>query len=200
VAQLRFLGLLVAGFCLPAMALAQDAVPTFGITVVIPTGLQGQVYHIPTNTTKLPDFRKLKPVGTIYTTSLNIPPQDFQQGFPGVTKRFEWFAIDYNGKFWVENAGIYHFVLTADDGANLYIDDQLIVDNDGIHGAQDEEGATRLSHGVHRIRVSYYQGPRYQVALVLKVAPAGEELRIFSTDDFKPPADLDSEQGKPNDK
>jgi hypothetical protein len=37
----------------------------------------------------------MKPVGTIHTSSLNIPPRIFTDGFPGVTDRFEWFAIDY---------------------------------------------------------------------------------------------------------
>jgi hypothetical protein len=45
-----------------------------------------------------------------------------------------------------------------------------------------------LGGGIHRIRVSYFQGPRYMVALVLKVAgPDDEELRVFSTDEFRPP-------------
>jgi hypothetical protein len=35
--------------------------------------------------------------------------------------------------------------------------------------------------------VSYFQGPRFEVALVLQVAPPGEEFRLFSTDEFKPP-------------
>jgi len=38
------------------------------------------------------------------------------------------------------------------------------------------------------MRVSYFQGPRFQVALVLKVAGPGEALRIFSTEEFKPPS------------
>jgi hypothetical protein len=37
--------------------------------------------------------------------------------------------------------------------------------------------------------VSYFQGPREEVALVLPVATPGEEWRIFSTDEFKPPPD-----------
>ena len=41
------------------------------------------MYHIHHNTARLPKFEKMKPSGTIYTTSLDIPPQDFQQGFPG---------------------------------------------------------------------------------------------------------------------
>jgi hypothetical protein len=185
----------VLGFCFPLPAVPQDEVPKFGITVVIPSGLQGQIYHLRRNTPKLPDFRKMKPRGSIYTTSLNIPLQDFRQGFPGVTKRYEWFAIDYSGRFWIEHAGRYRFVLTSDDGSKLYIDDELIVDNDGIHGVKDERGAVDLSEGVHRIRVSYFQGPGTGVALVLKVAGPGEQLRIFSTDEFKPPADLDSAEG-----
>jgi PA14 domain len=176
--------------CLVALSLpvfAQEPAVTFGITVVIPSALQGRIYNIRHNTKKLPDFRKMKPVGTIYTTSLNIPPQDFQQGFPGVTKRFEWFAIDYSGRFWVEKAGDYGFSLTADDGANLYIDRELVIDNDGQHPARERIGAVPLIHGVHEIRVSYFQGPRFHVALVLKMAAPGEELRIFNTDEMKPP-------------
>jgi hypothetical protein len=176
--------------CLVAVAVrlfAQEPAVTFGITVVIPSALEGRIYHLRHDTKKLPNFRKMKTVGSIYATSLNVPPQDFRQGFPGVTKRFEWFAIDYNGRFWVEKPGEYGFSLTADDGANLYVDRELVVDNDGQHPPRERVGAVSLSHGVHEIRVSYFQGPRYHVALVLKIAPPGEELRIFSTDELKPP-------------
>lgn len=161
--------------------------PTFGTTVVIPTGLEGRVYHIHSYTEKLPNFRKMKPVGTIYTTSLNIPLQNFREGFPGVTKRFEWFAIDYTGRFWIEKGGEYTFSLLSDDGSNLYIDGALLIDNDGVHPAQERVESTILAHGVHDIRVSYFQGPRYQLALILKIAPRGGQLRIFSTDELKPP-------------
>ena len=53
-------------------------------------------------------------------------------------------------------------------------------------------GTADLSGGVHRIRVSYFQGPRFQVALVLQIAPPGQDFRVFSTDEFKPPLDLDT--------
>ena len=72
----------------------------------------------------------------IFTASLNVPPQDLKAGFPGVTDRFEWFAIDYAGRFWIDRPGMYTFVLTSDDGARLYLDDQLIIDNDRQHPAQ----------------------------------------------------------------
>jgi len=174
---------------LAALGRAQEMpVPTFGTTVVIPSGLRGQIYYIHHNSKALPQFEKLKPVGTIYTTALNVPARDFKEGFPGVTSRFEWFAIDYTGRFWIQKPGVYEFSLTSDDGAKLYIDARELIDNDGQHEPVTREGRMNLSGGIHRMRVSYFQGPRYQVALVLKVAgPDDEELRVFSTDEFKPP-------------
>jgi hypothetical protein len=174
------------------LALGAQSAPTFGTTVVVPGGLRGLIYYIPKGTNRLPDFDKLKPVGSIYTSSLDISPQNFREGFPGVTERFEWFAIDYTGRFWIDKPGLYTFVLTSDDGARLYLDDQLIVDNDRLHQPEDRTGSLRLASGIHRIRVSYFQGPRFQVALVLRVAGPGEPLRIFSTDEFKPPPHPDN--------
>jgi hypothetical protein len=176
-----------AAFLLAITAFAQESTVTFGITVMIPSALEGRIYNIRAGTQKLPNFRKMKPVGTIYTTSLNIPLQSFLRGFPGVTKRTEWFAIDYTGRFWAEKPGYYDFSLTSDDGSNLYIDQELVIDNDGQHAAIERTGSVQLKKGVHEIRVSYFQGPRDSVALVLKMAFPGEELRIFNTDELKPP-------------
>jgi len=179
--------LALASLAAPAQ---EESTPIFGTTVVIPSGLRGLVYHIHHNTKALPDFAKLKPAGpAIYTSSLNLPPQDFRQGFPGVTKRMEWFAIDYTGKFWINDPGMYSFSLLSDDGAKLYIDDQLVIDNDGVHAPVEKTAAVELAGGIHRMRVSYFQGPKYLVALVLKIAEPGHELRVFSTDEFKPPPD-----------
>ena len=171
-------------------AAQEEPTPVFGTTVVIPSGLRGLVYHIHHYTSKLPNFDKLRPAGpAIYTSSLNLPPQDFKQGFPGVTNRTEWFAIDYTGRFWINDAGMYTFSLLSDDGAKLYLDDQIVIDNDGVHPPKETPGAVELAAGLHRIRVSYFQGPKFQIALVLKVAGPGQQLRVFSTDEFKPPPD-----------
>lgn len=170
---------------------AQESVPTFGTTVVINSGLKGLVYQISRYSKHLPNFEKLKPKGTIYTTSLNVPPRDFKSGFPGVTKRIEWFAIDYTGRFWIEKPALYRFSLTSDDGALLYIDDEVVADNDGLHPPEVRAASLELDRGVHKIRVSYFQGPRYAVALVLLIAGPGQEYRVFDTEEFKPPPDFE---------
>jgi hypothetical protein len=170
-----------------APAIRDAPITTFGITVVDPFGLRGEIYLLRPETDRLPKFEKLKPAGTVYTSSLNIPPRNFQEGFPGVTNRFEWFAIDYSGNFYISNPGKYRFLLASDDGSKLYIDDKKLIDNDGIHPIRPEEGSIHLTGGIHRIRISYFQGPASQVALILAVARPGEDWRIFSTNEFRPP-------------
>jgi hypothetical protein len=191
----------LAGLCQERITLPPEPrTPTFGTTVVVPFGLLGEIYQLRANVGRLPDFGRLEPVGRIYTNALNVPPRDFSEGFPGVTDRFEWFAIDYNGRFWIEKPGRYRFALLSDDGAKLYIDGREVIDNDRIHPPQTAGGSTRLSGGIHRVRVSYFQGPRFQVALILRVAGPGEEWRVFDTNEFKPPPNPENwKYGDPSD-
>ena len=170
---------------------------TFGTTVVNPSGLRGEIYFIRPGSLKLPDFEKLTPVGAIYTTSLNVPPQSFTKGFPGVTNRFEWFAIDYKGKFWIEEPGRYDFALRSDDGSRLYIDEKLVINNDGTHAPVTEYGKVDLAGGSHSIRVSYFQGPREMVALILAVGHGKGQWIVFDTNHFRPPLNpRDSKYGR----
>ena len=170
------------------LASAQEQPVSFGTTVVVPGGLEGVVYHISKRSKEIPDLSKIKPQGKIYVSTLNVPLRDFTEGFPGVTKRQEWFAIDYTGRFWIDKPGLYRFALTSDDGSKLYVDGQMIVDNDGIHPLGTKSGSVELAGGIHKIRVQYFQGPRLQVALILQIAGPDQQLRVFSTDEFKPPA------------
>ena len=162
-----------------ALLLAAGALPaqdkpeyTFGTTVATNSWLQGQVYDLKPGTGRLPRLDRMKPTATIYTNMLNVWPQRFDQGFPGIMDRFEWFAIDYHGNFWIEQAGEYRFSLLSDDGARLAIDNQEFVNNDGIHAASALSGSAVLSQGAHTINVSYYQGPRFAVALPPPKDPA----------------------------
>ena len=164
---------------------------TFGTTVVDLSGFHGRVFDLKPGTQKLPKLDHLTPVGSVYTNALNVWPREFTEGFPNITDRYEWFAIEYTGKFWIENEGEYRFSLLSDDGSKLKVDDKLVVNNDGVHVALAISGAATLSRGVHEITVDYFQGPRFTVALVLSVAPPGEGWRIFNMADFKPPKDPD---------
>lgn len=169
----------VAVFAL-ALAAAHPAAAQgggFGSAGEVPFALQGRVYFIPEESERLPDFSRLRPQGTISTTVLNIQPQSFTVGFPGVTDRFEWFAIDYQGRINLPQAGTYLIRLTSDDGSKLFIDGREVIDNDGIHGVDYKDAEVTLAAGMHDVRVQYFQGPREDVALVLEWGPNAEELR-----------------------
>jgi hypothetical protein len=174
------------------IALAQEPpVPTFGTTVYSNAGFTGEIYHIPEGSPRLPKFDRLEPKGSIYTNALNVPRRDFREGFPGITDRYEWFAIDYTGTFWFDRDALYRFSLTSDDGAKLYIDGHQTIDNDGIHPERIRTGRRQLKRGIHTLRVSYMQGPGLHVALVLKVAAPAEDFHVFSAADFRPPSGVD---------
>lgn len=145
----------------------------FGTPDAKPGSLTGTVYFIPENTAKFPDVSKLTPVAKLYTTELNIPARRFDAGFPGVNDRNEWFAIRYEGNLEVSTEADYEFRLVSDDGALFYIDNTLIIDNDGIHPPSEKRQAVHLTKATHSMRVDYFQGPRYDIALQLYVTPAG---------------------------
>jgi hypothetical protein len=165
----------------------REPMATFGTTVFSSTGFRGDIYFLKPETNKLPRFERGKPVGSIYTNVLQVPVRDFREGFPGVTDRLEWFVIEYHGRFWIQEAGQYDFSLTSDDGSKLHIDGKLVINNDGLHSVEERTGSIKLKPGVHHVQVSYFQGPRYEVALMLNVARPGEEWRPFDLDKYLPP-------------
>lgn len=123
----------------------------------------------------------------IYNYVLNIPEQDFSAGFPGVTKQFEWFAIRFEVElYWPANlAGDYEFRLSSDDGAILLIDGEVVVDNDGQHGMETKTGKFNVEAGQREFEVSYYQGPKTRLGLILEYRKVGEgQWKLFSTKDL----------------
>jgi len=179
-------------FLLPALSIAQapasrEPMATFGTTVFSSTGFRGDIYFLKPGTARLPRFERGKPVGSVYTNMLQVPARDFREGFPGVTDRIDWFVIEYNGRFWVQQPGEYRFSLMSDDGSRLYIDGKLVIDNDGLHSVEERSGSVTLKSGVHRVNVRYFQGPGDGVALILNVAAPGDDWRPFDLDKFLPP-------------
>jgi hypothetical protein len=120
-----------------------------------------------------------KPVTEFRTNALDVAPRRFTEGFPGFTRRVDFFGVDYNGRFKVRAAGYYTFRLLADDGALLYIDGELVIDNDGRHSPISKNMSLPLSAGEHEFRVLYYQGPPDELALQLFVKGYKTEERLF---------------------
>lgn len=140
--------------------------------------LRGILFFIG-QTTRFPDLKGVTPSGAVYVNNFDIPKQPFAGGFAGITDRSSWFAIRYEGHFEVGTAGNYGFDLVSDDGANLYIDGNLVVSNDGAHPSTSAAGTVNLGAGKHKIRVDYFQGTG-DVELRLLVTPPGGSKRSWA--------------------
>lgn len=143
---------------------------------------KGEIYLLATGTSKLPDFNTLEPpIGTLFTTEINISDRDFTEPFPGVPKgRDEWFGVRYQGPLTITEAGAYQFATNSNDGSKLYIDDQLVVDNDFQHGQRMISNTVTLAAGVHTLRVEYFQGPRVRIALQVYGNKVGSPLAVLT--------------------
>ena len=129
---------------------------------------------------QMPPFEHLTPVYTFITGNLDVSPRNYTEGFP--TAKMESvvdnFAIRFRGKLAIETPGTYTFALNSDDGSKLYINQNLVVDNDGIHTPRYVRGSLKLAAGRHHIEIHYFQGQPYQIALQWFYQPPNGEEQI----------------------
>jgi len=95
----------------------------------------------------LPDFGQLQPV-----KSGTLPNFDFSP-----RNEDEHFGFEYTGYIKIPNDGVYGFATDSDDGSQLFIDNRLVVDNDGLHGMREKTGVIALAAGLHPIRVTFFE-------------------------------------------
>lgn len=160
----------------------------FGNNLLPGKGLVGNVYQLAPNTSSLPNFSTMQVKSIILAPNLDVPVRAFTDGFPGVPGGLiEWFGIKFVGKLVVETVGQYTFTIGSDDGSKLYINDNLVVNNDGLHGYQERTGTINLTAGEHKIRVDYFQGPRFEIALRLFWTKPGGQKEIIPASAFNLP-------------
>ncbi len=82
-------------------------------------------------------------------------------------------GIVYRGYVSLTSDDIYRFYLKSDDGARMYIDDQLIVANDGLHTVFEDSGFLPLKAGYHSFLIEYFQGDDSTASLVFSYESFG---------------------------
>jgi uncharacterized repeat protein (TIGR03806 family) len=109
-------------------------------------GLRYEYYEV-TGLSALPDFVALTPVATGAVSAPNI----------SVSQRDDDFAIRFRGYVRVQAEGDYTFYASSDDGSQLLIDGNLVVDNDGLHATTEQSGLVTLPNGYHTIEVTMFE-------------------------------------------
>jgi hypothetical protein len=95
----------------------------------------------------LPDFSKLEARDTGSAEDFTFSPR----------KQEERFGFVYKGYILIPATDIYSFYTDSDDGSRLYIDGQMVVDNDGLHALKEQEGSIPLDKGLHEIKVTFFE-------------------------------------------
>ena len=87
-----------------------------------------------------------KQSGVVPAISINVPQR----------KEIDRFALKFTGFLQIRKPGKYTFYAISDDGSRIYLDDKLLVNNDGLHGPVEKSAAVDLSTGAHKIVVTYF--------------------------------------------
>ncbi|GAB1510802.1 hypothetical protein JCM33774_28440 [Actinophytocola sp. KF-1] len=127
------------------------------------------------------DLPPQEPGVTLRTYDVQVPSSEICTLKPGQTPNvdklmptIDWttggeFGFESNfvthalGNIDIGEGGDYAFRLTSDDGSRLYIDDQLVIDHDGLHGETSKDGTIALAAGYHSLRVEYFEAGGEQV-------------------------------------
>lgn len=153
-------------------------------------GLNVSYYAFASQLRDIPDVSGRMPtatgvVGRIYFPSTTSP----WAGAPaGLADRY---AAVFEGALLVREAGWHTLSLRSDDGARLFVDGALAVDNGGSHAMATTSASVPLSAGLHDIRVEYYEN----------AAGAGLELswtRPSASSEVVPPCCLFRRVGEPD--
>lgn len=81
------------------------------------------------------------------------------------------FAFYYYGFFKAPANDIYTFYTTSDDGSKLYIDSDLVVNNDGAHASVEKSGNILLKEGYHQLVIKFSeQGGGQELSAAFKTS------------------------------
>jgi alpha-L-arabinofuranosidase len=96
---------------------------------------------------KLPEFDTLAPLKTGVINQFLFPENSAEVNF----------GLQYTGYIKIPTDGMYTFYSNSDDGSCVYIDNKLIIENDGDHPPIERSGMVLLKEGYHEIKVTFYQ-------------------------------------------
>jgi alpha-L-fucosidase len=122
---------------------------SYGVSIWGCTEIEPGIYRrvFPGAFERLPAFAELLPEAESHVPAITL----------GEFEARENVALDFTGLLTVPRDDVYTFALASDDGATLWIDEELVVDNDGLHGTVERRGQIALAKGEHhQIEVRWF--------------------------------------------
>lgn len=103
---------------------------------------------------QLPDFSSMEPFSDEVSDSITYPSTLGAFINSGLSDDV---GAVFEGYVFAHMDGEYTFWTESDDGSRLYIGDELVVDNDGLHGMIERSGNIPLRQGWHRTRIEFFE-------------------------------------------
>ncbi len=94
------------------------------------------------------------------------------------------FALSASGYLYLEKDDNALLQFASDDGGRLYLDGQLLFDNDGNHGMAPKEAEVALRAGYHPLRVDYFQGAGERGIQLQWARPGNPEFTVVPAANF----------------
>ena len=117
---------------------------------------------------QLPDFSTLDAVESKIMPTIQMPE----------TRQLDHIGLTFDGYIDIEKIGVYTFYCASDDGTRLWIDDALVVDNDGQHAVIEIGGQIGLEKGLHKIKVHFFESAGGEALKVQYDGPGIEKQEI----------------------
>ena len=111
--------------------------------------------------TQLPEFEALDPAAKGLISNFDITGAAATDDF----------GYSFTGYIDITTQGDYIFYMASDDGSELYIGSNLVVDNNGTHTSTERSGTIALESGLHVITVNYFDGTGPQTLTVSYEGP-----------------------------
>jgi hypothetical protein len=111
-------------------------------------------YYALENPSVLPDFSLLLSYASNLVVNLNYPSTNDAFGDSG---RADNVGAVYTGWIDIPTTGFWTLSTSSDDGSKLWIGDDLVVNNDGLHGMVTAAGTRALAAGKHALRVEFFE-------------------------------------------
>lgn len=138
-------------------------------------GLRVAYYDL-NDPTSLPSFGDLSAASRSRLGAIAFPATD---GNFATSGRADNVGAVFTGYIVVTQDALYTFYLESDDGSRLYIGNNLVIDNDGLHGMQEASSSIALAAGAHAFRVEYFERTG-NAGVLLSISGAGRPKQLIS--------------------
>ena len=137
-------------------------------------------YYALDQLSELPDFSLLDPIGSEIVANIDYPSTG--GAFMGSGLNDDVGAV-FTGWMKIDTTGDWTFGTESDDGSRLYIGDQVVVENDGLHGMVERTGTIGLEAGWHAIRVEFFERGG-GAGLIVRSGGPDTTYQVISSEDW----------------